>query len=400
MSVEPPVRFLDITRLIGRADGGPLTGIDRVERAYLRALIGSGGDFVLATRTALGWLMVEAPAAPRILGWIDDVGSLPRPGLAGRLLSRPRRTPALESALREVAAARLLPRGLAGWLKARAPGGGSWISVGHMNLADTTLASARKAGLKVVVMLHDAIPIAHPEWSGTGAPERFRAALDGAARHADLILCPTAEAAAGIGAHAKLPAVLVAPPGVETAPPDFGALPANFRPDHASFVVLGTVEPRKNVGMALDAWDELRHILPAAAIPHLHLVGRRGWGSDALAGHFRQSAFHRSCQFQHTNLPDATVSAMLMKSRALLAPSRAEGFGFAPAEAALLGVPVIAADLPVTVEVLGDYPTYVEGHDRQAWVQAILSLSAPGNRRAPLPLPDWTGHFNLVFNHL
>jgi hypothetical protein len=65
-----------------------------------------------------------------------------------------------------------------------------------------------------------------------------------------------------------------------------------------------------------------------------------------------------------------------------------------------MGVPVIATDLSVTQEVIGHYATYLPPDDPQAWVEAILPLSAPGNRRAPLALPDWTAHFNLVFNHV
>ena len=92
--------------------------------------------------------------------------------------------------------------------------------------------------------------------------------------------------------------------------------------------------------------------------------------------------------------------AMLHRARALLAPSRAEGFGFPPAEAAAIGLPVVASDLAVTREILGDYPHYLSPDDPNGWVQEILSLSAPGNRRPPLQLPGWTDHFNQVFNQL
>ena len=401
MTDRPPLRILDITRLVARADGGPLTGIDRVERAYLKGLIAAHAPFYLASRAALGWLMIDGADARKVLGWIDNVASLPAPGLAGRLLSGPRRTPALEAALREIAVARLRPGALTGWLKRRAEGNGSWISVGHMNLADRTLKSARKAGLKTAVMLHDAIPLDHPNWSATGATERFAAALDGVALQADIIFCPSQSAARRLALHMQPEGkVLIAPLGVESAEADPALIPASFRPDHASFVCLGTIEPRKNIGLLFNVWTQLQAHLPVTSVPHLHLVGRRGWGSDALLGHLARSSLHGRCIFQHTGLPDAAVAAMLLKSRALLAPSRAEGFGFPPAEAAAMGVPVIATDLSVTQEVIGHYATYLPPDDPQAWVEAILPLSAPGNRRAPLALPDWTAHFNLVFNHV
>jgi glycosyltransferase involved in cell wall biosynthesis len=399
MSAER-VRFLDITRLVARVDGGPLTGIDRVERAYLRALAASDGRFCLLSRAALGWIAIEGRHATQVLRWIDNVLSIPRPGLAGRLLSRPRRTPAFEAALRNLATARIRPGGLAAWLRRTAPSGGSWISVGHMNLADGTLASARQAGLRVAVMIHDTIPLDHPLWQGNSAPERFRAALDGAALHADLILCPSAAAAQSLKVHAPdARSVLVARLGVETAGPDPALIPATFQPRHASFAVLGTIEPRKNIGLLLNVWVQLQAHLPANSVPHLHVIGRRGWSSDALLGHLGRSAPHGHVIFHHTDLADATVMAMLHRARALLAPSRAEGFGFPPAEAASIGLPVVAADLAVTRELLGDYPHYLSPDDAAGWVQEILSLSAPGNKRTPLRLPGWTEHFNLVFNH-
>ena len=66
MSAEARPRFLDITRLVARAGAGPLTGIDRVERAYLAALIDRGDPFALICRTAFGFLIVAPEAAPKI----------------------------------------------------------------------------------------------------------------------------------------------------------------------------------------------------------------------------------------------------------------------------------------------------------------------------------------------
>ena len=66
----------------------------------------------------------------------------------------------------------------------------------------------------------------------------------------------------------------------------------------------------------------------------------------------------------------------------------------------LRGVPVLATDLAVTRETLGDYALYLDPDDRAAWANAIRNLATAPGKRPPLRLADWTAHFNLVFNHL
>lgn len=393
--------FLDITRLVARAGAGPLTGIDRVERAYLRALIERGGPHYLCSRTALGWLMIGGARSAEVLNWIDRPETLPATALAARLIGRARRTPALEGALRGIASARIRPDALEGWFAKVGAGSGRWLSVGHMNLNDPVLVAVRRAGLGAAVMIHDTIPLDHPEWSGKGAPARLAAAIAATTRHADLILTPSQSAASDLrrnlgGSAAQLLAV---PLGVEMQKADVSLLPATFDPASANFVAIGTLEPRKNFGLLLDVWDSFLRDCPPATLPHLHLIGRPGWGCADLLARLQTFAAQSGPVFHHSALPDPGVAAMLDRARALLAPSRAEGFGLPPAEAALRGLPVLATDLAVTREILGDFPEYLGADDRQGWSAAILAHATSPLKKPALSLPDWTAHFNLVFNH-
>ncbi|MBS0564363.1 MAG: glycosyltransferase family 4 protein [Proteobacteria bacterium] len=401
MSAEAPGALcLDITRLVQRTDGGPPTGIDRVERAYLAALCAARQPVHFLCRTALGWLVLDRAAGQAFLGWIGGA-PLPRTGAVARLIARRRRSPGIEAALRGRAEGVLPERALSGWLR-RACGGGVWLSVGHTNLTGGVLGQAAAAGLKVAVMIHDTIPLDHPEWSGPGAPERFRAALGAALRHADLILCPSRSVMAAIARHGagagRLPPLRAVPLGVAPAAPDPGLLPPGIDISGRFFVALGTIEPRKDHGLLLDVWRGLCAGLPAARVPRLFICGRPGWADAGLLDRLARTRASGGVVDVHSGLPDGAVGALLVGSAGLLAPSRAEGFGLPAAEAAALGVPVLASDLPVTREVLGDWPTYLPAGMVSDWSRAILSDS-PAPRRPPL-LSDWTAHFNCVLNFL
>jgi glycosyltransferase involved in cell wall biosynthesis len=403
MSADGRVFFLDITRLVARAGSAPLTGIDRVERAYLREMARFGDRSYILTRTALGWLALQGRHGEQILTWIDGAEPLRRAPLWARLLAGSRRTPALESALRDIAVARLSRQSLGRWIRQVAPTDAVWLSVGHVNLDEATLGQVRiDGGATVVVMIHDTIPLDHPEWSGKGAPSRLAAALDACIQFSDLILCPSTFAADSVRRHrpARQP-VLVAPLGITLATADNSLLPPGLNLTHPYFVALGTIEPRKNIDLLLRVWAELGANGTEGTCPHLHLIGQRGWNSTALFRTLNSAPFMGQTVFEHGALPDAAVMALLQGARGFLAPSRAEGFGIPVVEAACLGLPVLATDLAVTREILGDYPTYLPPDDIAAWLSAIRTFP---HHKSLTPLDparfDWTAHFNLVFSKI
>lgn len=402
MSAEPKARLLDVTRLVSRIGRGPLTGIDRVERAYLRALLARATPLFLLLGTPLGQILLPRETGPLILRWLDVPAGVPAVYPERWLNGLPHRQ--ARAALRRHALARVPTWQLARSVRRLLPQGGSYLNVGHANLTDRSLRRLQAVpGLKVAVMIHDVIPLDHPEFCRPGSPARFARMFDAVVRHADLILCPARATAADIARRATggaPPRILPVPLGTEVPTPDARLLPDGLDLVRPYFVVLGTIEPRKNHMLLLDAWDEMQRQSPPDRVPQLFILGRRGWPDQALRA--RLDALEGGPVRELPGLADAAVAALLTGARALLMPSHAEGFGLPVIEAARLGTPVLCSDIPVFREILGNYAVYVSSTDMYSWIPRITEYAGRA-RAADLGRvleadADWQSHFKIVLS--
>ncbi|MFP4356369.1 MAG: glycosyltransferase family 4 protein [Phycisphaerae bacterium] len=131
---------------------------------------------------------------------------------------------------------------------------------------------------------------------------------------------------------------------------------------------LGTIEPRKNVEVLLDAWQQIRSDLPSGS--KLVLAGSLGWGGLAFR---KRLASHQAAGdvLATGGLTDAQVSTLIMGARALLAPSWYEGFGLPVVEAMAAGIPVACSDIDVFNEVASDAAEYLHPQDVDGWASVI-----------------------------
>ena len=96
-----------------------------------------------------------------------------------------------ESDLRRVARARCLPAGLARMIGRHFPGGVHYVNVGHSNLTARVLRALRRLpGARIAVMIHDTIPLDHPEFQRPETQAAFAAMLRRVQAHADVV-CAT-----------------------------------------------------------------------------------------------------------------------------------------------------------------------------------------------------------------
>jgi glycosyltransferase involved in cell wall biosynthesis len=130
---------------------------------------------------------------------------------------------------------------------------------------------------------------------------------------------------------------------------------------------VGALEPRKAPDVLRDAWQIARERGLAA---RLVVVGN---GRVPLDG---PGVEHRG------HVTDLELSALYDGALALVMPSRLEGFGLPPLEAALRGTPSICSELPALRESLGEAGSeWVTPGDAGALAEALLRFASDGERR-------------------
>ena len=133
---------------------------------------------------------------------------------------------------------------------------------------------------------------------------------------------------------------------------------------------VGTLEPRKNLGTLLTAWEALAAGDPR--VPPLVVVGAPGWKSRRLAA--RLAALEGRGLIRAGRVADDRLVELYQGARAFVYPSLYEGFGLPPLEAMACGVPVVVADASSLPEVVGDAGLEVDPRDAAGLARAIGRL--------------------------
>jgi glycosyltransferase involved in cell wall biosynthesis len=229
-----------------------------------------------------------------------------------------------------------------------------------------------------VVTVHDLIPLVLPVYSPLGPARAYAWLAARAAARAAVLLADSAHTAydisrfLGAAARVKTRVVPLAPDPtcrpvageatLETVRARYG-LPERF------LLYLGGFDWRKNLSVVLAAMARLgadaRPLLVAAG----HFAPRPPLCPD-YAAEARARGVADLVRFIGPVLDDDRP-ALLVLARALVFPSRYEGFGLPPLEALACGTPVVCADASSLPEVVGDAALRVGPDDLPAWVAAL-----------------------------
>jgi len=265
------------------------------------------------------------------------------------------------------------------------------------------LRNFRQFGGQVWFLVHDALPLTHPQWFTAASCVKYRRWMRVCAGLADGVLCVSPVVAGQLAllldqrfGRTPLPDIVTLELGSDITPtdrlvtPDALPLAPGLDADtfgHAALVV-GTLEPRKGHADVLAAFDWLwgrGHAIP------LVLIGRAGWNTATLQDRIRQHPLYGKRLFWLADVDDHGLHAAYRFCRLAVVPSLAEGYGLPLDEALALGAPVLARDIPVFHRHRGEPVSYFSAAASAEAIAAAI-LSAYAGAEAPrrlAPLRTW-----------
>jgi glycosyltransferase involved in cell wall biosynthesis len=182
--------------------------------------------------------------------------------------------------------------------------------------------------------------------------------------------------------------IVVAPNGVDARfTPGDEQVAAAFRRKHdlpdRYWLYLGTLEPRKNLLLLVEAFARWRTRADADPTVRLVIAGGKGWYYEAIFAQVHRLGLDDAVIFPGF-VPDAELPNWYRGAELFVYPSRYEGFGLPVVEAMACGVPVLCSDAPGVAEVAGDAAVQVPVDDVDAWVEGMAALASNPMRRAEL----------------
>jgi alpha-1,2-rhamnosyltransferase len=237
------------------------------------------------------------------------------------------------------------------------------------------LEQIHKQGGRIITCIFDLIPELYPHACHEVTVPRYQAWLRRALLESDAFLAISKSVASELADYVeinKLPhrhnlkigwfhcgADLVA--GPTRAPRE--KIRSVFAAGAPVFLIVGTIEPRKGHGVALEAFEKL---WASGVNAHLTIVGRRGWFEEAIMATIIHHAEYGRRLFWFDDADDQDLAHLYEHAAALIFPSYAEGFGLPIVEAARFGCPTICSDLPVLREVGRSGALYFRVNDPEA----------------------------------
>jgi glycosyltransferase involved in cell wall biosynthesis len=145
-----------------------------------------------------------------------------------------------------------------------------------------------------------------------------------------------------------------------------------------TFLMVGTIEPRKGHMQTLKAFERLWE---EGVDVNLAIVGKPGWSVDSLVEMLRGHSEQNRRLFWLEGISDEYLEKVYTASACLIAASGGEGFGLPLIEAAQHKLPIITRDIPVSREVAGEHALYFTGFEPDSLADAVrdwLALDRAG----------------------
>jgi len=222
----------------------------------------------------------------------------------------------------------------------------------------------RSTGGHVCAVLYDLIPFSHPETVAEQTRLAHTHWWNEAPSHLDSVMCISNAVRDDYLAWQEKAAV------AHKLPPEsigYFHLGAELKQDDPIitvlnsatpfFLVVGSLEPRKNHAFILDAFEQLWQQNKEV---NLVIVGGFGWKSEDLIAKIQRHPELGHRLFLIRDASDRDLYTLYNKCEALIIASLAEGFGLPIVEAFHHGAKVICSDLPVFREIAGEHALYFD----------------------------------------
>jgi alpha-1,2-rhamnosyltransferase len=258
----------------------------------------------------------------------------------------------------------------------------------------------KREGVGIISVIYDLIPLTHPQFCDAGLVKVFNDWFDWIARTADgyVAISTTIRDQVREEMLSRIGTQQVGQRWFDyfylgseldlseaDAKVDRGLLDM-FQTTDPVFLMVSTIEPRKNHAYLLEAF-ELAWATGSKA--RLCIVGKIGWKCDALIERIRQHPELNRRLFMYNSLSDKSLEHAYSHATALVFPSHVEGFGLPLVEAMQRKLPAMASDIPVFREIGGDYMAYFDLANPQSLSDLVTGMDRTGEFPAALGLEQW-----------
>ena len=254
-----------------------------------------------------------------------------------------------------------------------------------------SISEAKISGAMIVAVIYDIIPISHPEFCDVSLVKLFNQWFSKAINYVDGFITISAtvekdlynylskkyskETESKFFSHFLL--------GADFEYKNFDIQSTNVREElitlytknKSIYLIVCTLEPRKNHKYLLDVFDKLwKQNIDVT----LNIVGRKGWMVDDLIDRIHSHEQYNSRLFHWDNLNDEELNYCYQNSKMLLFPSFIEGFGLPIIESLNNALPVLASNIPIHREVGSDKIGYFDLSSSDDLKEKIIGFEKNG----------------------
>jgi glycosyltransferase involved in cell wall biosynthesis len=218
-----------------------------------------------------------------------------------------------------------------------------------------------------VITIHDLFFLTNPQRTRAEIRRDYARLSPDHARRADAVITSSLHTKELIVDRLSVGAdrIYVCPPGA----PSWRALGrAPNTPDQGYILFIGTLEPRKNLDVVLDAFDALSRA--SASLPRLVIAGGASPDAGPWLDRIRREPL-KSHVIYKGYVAHEEREALYAGARALVLPSFDEGFGLPVLEAMSAGVPVVTSNRGSLPEVVGTAGVLLDPEDVSAWTSTL-----------------------------